>query len=101
MRVLLFGDVKAAAGTSSINIRGPGGRAPSTARQILSALRGEVPDVALVTEAGAPFVPPAAWADLVRPAVLAVELEYVLPERLDDPVAPNAEVAIIPPISGG
>ena len=95
--VLLFGDVKAQAGAGAVLVPAP--EAGHTAATLLDALRSA--EGVLVAATKAPFHAPASWADLVRPAVLAVDMEYVSADGLNRPIAPNAEVALIPPISGG
>jgi molybdopterin converting factor small subunit len=99
-RVLLFGDVKAAAGTPELRVRAPPEGGMYTVSGLLGALQKA--DGSVTTGAGAPFVPPHAWPELVRPSVLAIDLEYVATgEGLHQPVAVCSEIALIPPISGG
>uniref|UniRef100_A0A7S1QZR3 Molybdopterin synthase sulfur carrier subunit n=1 Tax=Neobodo designis TaxID=312471 RepID=A0A7S1QZR3_NEODS len=97
--VLLFGDVKAQAGTSSVLVPPPASGGEHTALSLLEALRSGVGVLNGATKA--PFAAPASWADLVRPAVLAVDMEYVAGDGLGRTIAATAEVALIPPISGG
>ena len=97
--VLLFGDVKAQAGVGSLLVPPPSAGGDHTAGSLLDALRGA--QGVLVAGSMESFAAPASWADLVRPAVLAVDMEYVAADGLGTPVKPTSEVALIPPISGG
>lgn len=78
MRVRFFGLYRDLAGTDERRVPVPEG---STVGDLVAELRG--PD-------GVPELPP-------EPAV-AVNLEYVAPDRL---LRPGDEVALIPPVSGG
>ena len=108
--VLLFGDVKAHAGVGALEVDGPAGGGLHTAASLIDALRdvrgvrvATPPGAAAATAAAAPraFAAPHAWADLVRPAVLAVNMEYVSADGLGLPIPAGSEIALIPPISGG
>lgn len=78
VRVLLFASYADALGTASLDLEArPGLRV----RDVLEAVR---------ERAGADRLPPS--------PLVAVNESYA---RLDDPVAPRDEVAIIPPVAGG
>jgi hypothetical protein len=99
--VLLFGDVKAAAGLDALLVPLQAGGAPHTPRTLLAALRH---NSGVTRRDGQPFIAPPAWADTVLPTWLAVDLEYVShdgPDGMDRALPVKSEIALIPPISGG
>lgn len=107
-RVLLFGDIRAAAGVDELLIvSSTRGEAPLSVDELLQALQGggaqPVPLLGLKRgqPAPTPFARPGTWADLVRPAVFAVNLEYVTPADMSRVLSERDEIALIPPISGG
>jgi len=80
MNVLLFAGVRDKAGCDAIELAV---EFPAAAEDILAALVARVPEA----------------AELIRVSRLAVADRYVGPNELvDDPVA---EIALIPPVSGG
>ena len=79
VRVQLFAVARQRAGRSVVEVEVPGG---STVADLKAALRDQVPDLA-------PVLPTARFA---------LDAEYA-----DDatPIPPGADVALIPPVSGG
>jgi molybdopterin synthase catalytic subunit len=79
LNVKLFASVREAVGKSEIQLDMPAGASVS---QLLSALRGQYPQIGAGLEAG----------------MVAVNQEYASQETL---LADGDEVAVIPPVSGG
>ena len=79
VRVRLFADARQAAGRDSLELDLP---EPATIGELRHRLAEEVPQL----------------ADLIRRAMFAVSAEYAADA---DEIAPGADVACIPPVSGG
>jgi molybdopterin synthase catalytic subunit len=80
--LLLFGGLRGNAGCDSIEIELPAAQGTVIVADLLQACAQQHPQLA-------------AWLPHVR---VAVDAEYV---RNADPVPPGAEIALLPPVSGG